>query len=253
MGAHVHASLALLGPHGTPTIHQSAIEWQTLQVQVYPGFGCRSGGILAREEDAMNPFTDTIAFLMRATWPIYVFWVLLVGSIGLALYNLAADPAQRMLRHFWMWLMRLLIGGLWWQQTLWKLPPTYTDSPDGVSGGLHYWIGEMVQYAAFDWQRTFVAQVVQPNFYIFAPQIYAAEVVIAVSLLLGLFTRIGALLGTLMGINLWLGLYRAPYEWPWAYFFLVLLQITFLVYAAGRSLGIDALLYRRRRPKGVLT
>ena len=71
---------------------------------------------------------------------------------------------------------------------------------------------------------------------------YAAEVIIAISLLLGLFTRIGGVLGALMGINLWLGLYRAPYEWPWAYFFLILLQITFIVYSAGRSLGLDAVL-----------
>ena len=133
----------------------------------------------------MNPFTDTLGFLMRAAWPIYIFWVLLVGSIGIALFNLASDPEQRTLRHGWMWVMRLCIGGLWWQQTLWKLPPTYTDNPDGVSGGLHYWVGEMVQHAAFGWQGAFVAQVVQPNFYIFAPQVYAAEVVIAISLLLG--------------------------------------------------------------------
>jgi uncharacterized membrane protein YphA (DoxX/SURF4 family) len=193
----------------------------------------------------MNPFTDTLGFLMRTAWPIYIFWGLLVGSIGIALFNLASDPAQRTPRHVWMWLMRLFIGGLWWQQTLWKLPPTYTDSPDGVSGGLHYWIGEMIQHAAFDWQRAFVARVVQPNFYLFAPQVYAIEVVIAISLLLGLFTKVGGVLGALMGINLWLGLYRAPDEWPWTYVFLILLQITFVVYAAGRSLGLDAVLHRR--------
>jgi uncharacterized membrane protein YphA (DoxX/SURF4 family) len=211
---------------------------------------------LTAEEKTMNPFTDVLGFLLRGGWPTYVFWVLSVGSIGIALFNLASDPAQRTLRHAWMWLMRLLIGGLWWQQTLWKLPPTYTDNPDGVSGGLHYWVGEMVQHAAFDWQRAFVAQVIQPNFYLFAPQVYAAEVVIAVSLVLGLFTKVGGVLGALMGINLWLGLYRAPDEWPWAYFFLILLQITFIVYASGRSLGLDAVLHRRGPlalgPKGSL-
>jgi uncharacterized membrane protein YphA (DoxX/SURF4 family) len=204
----------------------------------------------------VNPFTDTLGFLMRAAWPIYVFWVLLGGSIVIALFNLIQDPAQRTVRHVWMWLARLLIGGLWWQQTLWKLPPTYTDSPDGVSGGLHYWVGEMVQHAAFSWQSAFVAQAVQPHFYFFAPQVYGTEVVIAISLLLGLFTKIGGVLGALMAINLWLGLYRAPYEWPWTYFFLILLQITFIVYSAGRSLGIDAILHRRGQlalqPKGSL-
>jgi uncharacterized membrane protein YphA (DoxX/SURF4 family) len=213
-------------------------------------------GVLTREEHTMNPFADTLGFLLRREWPIYVFWVLLVGNIGIALFNLASDPAQRTLRHVWMWLLRLLIGGLWWQQTLWKLPPTYTDNPDGVSGGLHYWVGEMVQHAAFSWHSAFVAQVIQPYFYFFAPQVYAAEVMIAISLLLGLFTKVGGVLGALMAINLWLGLYRAPNEWPWAYFFLILLQITFIVYAAGRSLGLDAVLNRRGqlalRPKGSL-
>jgi uncharacterized membrane protein YphA (DoxX/SURF4 family) len=146
-----------------------------------------------------------------------------------------------------MWLARLFIGGLWWQQTLWKLPPTYTDSPDGVSGGLHYWVGEMVQHSAFGIQSWLVEKVIQPNFYVLAPQVYAAEVIIAVSLLLGVFTRLGGALGALMAMNLWLGLYRAPYEWPWTYFFLIVLQGTFAVLHAGQSLGLDAILARREQ------
>jgi thiosulfate dehydrogenase (quinone) large subunit len=192
----------------------------------------------------VNPFWDTVSFLMQHWWPIYVFWLLLVGSIGIALVNLARDPEQRTGRHIWMGAMRVLIGGMWWQQTLWKLPPTYTDNPDGVSGGLHYWIGEMIQHAALSVQSWLVQQVIQPNFYVFAPQVYLTEVVIAISLMLGLLTRVGGVLGALMATNLWLGLYRAEYEWPWAYFFLILLQITLTVYAAGRSLGFDAILKR---------
>jgi hypothetical protein len=195
----------------------------------------------------MNPFTDTLAFLTRNEWPIYVFWLLLLGSLGIAAFNLLQDPAQRTGRHVWMWVARLLIGGLWWQQTLWKLPPTYTDSPDGVSGGLHYWVGEMVQHSAFGIQSWLVEKVIQPHFYFFAPQVYLTEVIIAVSLLLGVFTRLGGVLGALMAMNLWLGLYRAPYEWPWAYFFLIMLQTTFVVLHAGRSLGFDAILARREQ------
>jgi uncharacterized membrane protein YphA (DoxX/SURF4 family) len=193
----------------------------------------------------MNPCADTLAFLTRNQWPIYVFWLLLLASIGIAVVNLLQDPAQRTGRHVWMWVARLFIGGLWWQQTLWKLPPTYTDSPDGVSGGLHYWLGEMVQHSAFGFQSWLVEKVVQPHFYVFAPQVYAIEVIIAVSLLLGVLTRLGGLLGALMALNLWLGLYRASYEWPWAYFFLIMLQTNFVVLHAGRSLGFDALLARR--------
>jgi thiosulfate dehydrogenase (quinone) large subunit len=195
----------------------------------------------------MNPFADTFVFLTRNEWPIYVFWLLLVASLGIALVNLLRDPAQHTGRHVWMWVTRVFIGGLWWQQTLWKLPPTYTDSPDGVSGGLHYWIGEMVQHSAFGIQSWLVEKVIQPHFYFFALQVYMTEVIIAVSLLLGVFTRLGGVLGALMAMNLWLGLYRASYEWPWTYFFLIMLQITFVVLHAGKSLGLDAILVRREQ------
>jgi hypothetical protein len=45
----------------------------------------------------------------------------------------------------WMRIAGLDIGGSWWQQTLWKLPPRYTDHLDSVSVGLRHWVGK--------WQR----------------------------------------------------------------------------------------------------
>ena len=63
------------------------------------------------------------------------------------------DASQRSVLHSWNWLARFCIGALWWQQSLWKLPPTYTDNPDG-SGGLRYWMGEMVKWASTGLQRS---------------------------------------------------------------------------------------------------
>ena len=48
-----------------------------------------------------------------------------------------------------------------------------------------------------------------------------------------------------MALNLWLGLYRNPSEWAWEYFFLVVIQVTFLIVRPGRSWGADALLERQ--------
>ena len=96
-------------------------------------------------------------------------------------------------------------------------------------------------------KRHFVKDVVLPHFYFFAPQVYFSEVLIAVTLILGLFSRLGAFVGTLMAINLWLGLYRSSAEWPWTYFFLIVIQITLLVQRPGRSLGLDAVLLRREQ------
>lgn len=117
-----------------------------------------------------NPFSDVVAFLFQPSWTTAVFWLLLVTSIGVAVYTLKRDQNQRALNHVSNWLARLVMGAMWWQQSLWKLPPTYTDQPDG-SGGLHYWVGEMGKYAAFDFHRSFIQNVVQPQFYFFAPQV----------------------------------------------------------------------------------
>jgi uncharacterized membrane protein YphA (DoxX/SURF4 family) len=103
----------------------------------------------------------------------------------------------------------------------------------------------MVQHASIQLQSVHVRDIVLPNIAVFGPLVYAIEVAIAVSLILGLLTRLSAALGALMAINLWLGLYNAPGEWPWTYMFLVVLQLLFFMDPPGRSLGFDALAWQR--------
>jgi uncharacterized membrane protein YphA (DoxX/SURF4 family) len=204
----------------------------------------------------MNPFSDAFKFLTQGGWPIYLFWLLLLGAGIAAVYNLIVDERQRSVKDIWMCLARILLGSMWWQQTLWKLPPWYTDLPSVPDSGLKHWMIEMVNSAALSIQSTFVKDIVLAHFNIFAPMVYGIECIIAASLILGVFTRLGAALGALMAVNLWLGLYRSPTEWPWTYFFLVLLQVSFAVLQVGRSLGVDAILVRRLNgqygPKGMI-
>lgn len=200
-----------------------------------------------------NPLQDLFSFFQKSTvhgrFPIYMFMFLCLASIVLALYNFVRNSEQRTLQNVYMWWARFFVGGMWYQQMLWKMPPTFTDNPDG-SGGLRYWMGEMVTYAAFKPHALLVNGLILPHFNFFAFQVWAVETFIALSLLLGLFTRLGGLLGTLMALNLWLGLYNRPHEWPWAYFFLILLNGFFFVCRAGRALGIDALIAPRTVPPG---
>jgi uncharacterized membrane protein YphA (DoxX/SURF4 family) len=202
-----------------------------------------------------NPFSDFLQFLQKNTihgrFPIYVFFLLLIASCVIAFLNFKRNAEQRTMKKTYTWLARLFVGGMWYQQMLWKMPPTFTDNPDG-SGGLRYWMGEMAQYAAFKPQGTLVNDLMLPHFQVFAFQVWAGETLIAVSLILGLFTRLGGLLGTLMAINLWLGLYNRPNEWPWTYFFLILLNGFFLFLPAGRALGVDALIARKTTSGGVV-
>jgi uncharacterized membrane protein YphA (DoxX/SURF4 family) len=138
---------------------------------------------------------------------------------------------------------------MWWQQSLWKVPPNY--------GGLIYWMKQMVAHSAIPAQSEFVAHAILPNIAIVGPLVYLGEVAVGVSLMLGLLSRLGALLGLVMALNLWLGEYSTPGEWPWTYFFIVMLQTWYTIDPPGRHLGADLLLAARapgrlKRPLALL-
>ena len=133
------------------------------------------------------------------------------------------------------------------KQTLWKLPPYYTDHPDQPFGatGLAHWMMIEGKSAAIPLQADFVNNIVLPHFYLFAPLVYGLEVLTAVSLILGCSVRAWGLIGAAQILNLWLGLYSAPGEWPWTYFFLFILMLVFALHRYGRSLGLDAIIVGR--------
>lgn len=183
-----------------------------------------------------NPLHDAIQFLSQPGWFTPVFWLLLIASVVLAVLNARADPAQRTPRAAGFWVLRMLVGCMWWQQSLWKVPPDFA--------GLRYWMGQEAAHAAIALQGAFVRELVLPHLGVFGLLVYLTEVAIGVSLLLGLLSRLGALLGVAMALNLWLGLYSAPGEWPWTYMFLIVIMAGFVIDPPGRMLGADAVLRR---------
>jgi len=199
-----------------------------------------------------NPVSDLIEFLTDPGWPTPVFWLLMIASVAIVVVAWRSFPEQRCFGRLVQWSLRFVMGGFWWQQSLWKLPPLYTNHPEApLTTGLAYWMGQMGKYAAIPLQADLVNNIVLPHFYLFAPIVYAAEVLTGVSLMLGLFTRAFAVIGALQILNLWLGLYNAPGEWPWTYFFLIVLQVMFALDQYGRRLGIDAVIVARHERAAV--
>lgn len=185
-----------------------------------------------------NPIIDIWKFLTDAYWATPVFWVLLVASLVIAVRAYRELAEQRTLQTAVQWAIRLIVGCMWWQQSLWKVPPNFD--------GLRYWTEQMVEHAAFAIHGQLVKQVVLANFVPFAYLVYFTEVAVAVSLILGLFVRAGSTIGALLILNLYFGLYRSPAEWPWTYVFLILLMVLFAVGRYGRYLGADALIVARQ-------
>jgi hypothetical protein len=194
-----------------------------------------------------NPFIDFWLFFTGDTdehrasgvgWLLTaLFIVLLVASIVIAWKNWRQDPTQRTKGHLATWIMRVMIGGMFFQGSIWKLPLP-------VSGGFAAATRPIAEYAAFDFHRWIAKNIFLQILPVLDPLVYFTELSLAVSFILGFLVRPLGIIGMLFVTQLWLGLYRQPEEWPWLYVFLIFVQGFFVVTNAGKSLGLDGLIAR---------
>ena len=153
---------------------------------------------------------------------------------------------------------RLIYGYLWYTQLLWKLPPTFGCPPNfAVTTNIHArttglcdWVGFMVLYSKWPLQASLVNALVVPNISWMGWLIWLMEAFVAVTLIFGLFTRLGGLAALVQAINLYIGVTAGPGEWYWTYGMLSILGLVFLAVPTGRVFGLDAWL-RPRLQAGV--
>ena len=175
---------------------------------------------------------------------------------------------------------RLILAYLFFTQLFWKLPPRFGCANDFAfpisaeqnyydsngSSGLCYWMGLESIYASqprriliadmrsagwadFGVNITPIAKlngilldnVFIPNIQIFGWLVFLTELWVFLSMILGLFTRLGGLAAIGISLQLYIGLANIPrpFEWEWSYGIIVGLSIAMLGAAAGRTLGID--------------
>ncbi len=197
----------------------------------------------------VNPFVDAWLFVTGNTdehrasgvgWLLTaLFLVLIAASLWIAWTNWRQDPAQRTKEHVATWFMRVMIGVMFYQGTIWKLPFP-------VAGGFEAATRPIAQYAAFGFHRWIAEHVFLQILPVLDPLVYFTELSFALSFILGFLVRPLAVIGTLFVAQLWLGLYRQPEEWPWLYVFLIFVQGFFVVTNAGKSLGLDGLIARSK-------
>jgi uncharacterized membrane protein YphA (DoxX/SURF4 family) len=185
-----------------------------------------------------------------------------------------------------MLIARLGLAYLFFTQLFWKLPPTFGCGANfafpkptaqnyydtNQSSGLCFWMGLESVFASQPRQvlvadmrpaglptlsvsitplakinGVLLDRLIIPNIALFGWLVWLAEFSIFVSMLLGLFTRLGALVAIGMSLQLYIGLANIPrpFEWEWSYGTIVALSIAMLGAAAGRTLGVDAWLRRK--------
>jgi len=135
-------------------------------------------------------------------------------------------------------LLRVYLGTVFLVAVLPKLQQDFTPSLTGF-------VQQAASERAHQFYRPFLEQVVLPNAPFFAALVTWVELVLGVTLILGLLTRFAAAVALLLTLNYML----AKGAWFWtpssndAAF--VAIALALLIGAAGRTLGLDAFLARR--------
>jgi uncharacterized membrane protein YphA (DoxX/SURF4 family) len=136
---------------------------------------------------------------------------------------------------------RIVVGGYWLYFASQKWPPHGVD-----------WMRALITanpaHEPVPGLRQLLQYVVAPNWHLFAVGQGVAETLVAALLLLGLATRLGALLGTLLAAELALTVAFLVTDggFQWLYYLAVLVNLQVLVAGAG-PLSVDA--WRARRPQ----
>jgi thiosulfate dehydrogenase (quinone) large subunit len=136
---------------------------------------------------------------------------------------------------------RIALGAYWLWEQHWKLPPEF-----GVHDprGLMFSFQSSIDHPTLGLYRTFLQQLVVPNFYFFGWLVFISETLIGLSLTLGVLTRMGGVLGTLQSVNL-LVAQGATEEGPWLYLGLIAANLAVVFTPSNRRLSVD----RRLAPR----
>jgi len=131
--------------------------------------------------------------------------------------------------------VRVGLGLFWLAQQTWKPPPTF-GCP---SGGFCFWLDQEIQHPVVPLFADFLRTVIRPNAIAFGWFTLVLEVAIGLALILGVFTRLAALVGALWSVNLLIGLAAVPGESAWYYLAIIAVNLLFVVIGASGQISVD--------------
>lgn len=142
---------------------------------------------------------------------------------------------------FWVSLLRIMLG-LLFLTTWWSNQSKGFYTPDG----LQYFFTQVFPQSgnSLSWYAAFIDNIILPARSAFAPFQLVTEFLIGVFLLAGFLTPYASAAGAFFILNTFLATFG--HDWPWSY--VMILGILFVLFftRAGRSLGIDGILVRKR-------
>ncbi|HRC41865.1 TQO small subunit DoxD [Nostocoides sp.] len=136
-------------------------------------------------------------------------------------------------------LLRVSLALMWIQNVFWKVPP---DFGLARKADLYQYVNHAVEHPVLAPYAWIVEHVVLPNFVAFGWLTLLSEAALGAFLLVGLATRLWALVGVGQSVAIALSVLLTPGEWHWSYYLMVVGHLAVYATAAGRYYGVDAVL-----------
>jgi len=134
---------------------------------------------------------------------------------------------------------RVAVAFLWIQNAYWKVPP---DFGQRRGTDLYRSTRYAVDHPVFAPYAFVVKHVVLPNFTFFGWLTLLLEASLGAFLLIGLATRLWALVGVAQSLVIALSVLNAPGVWHWAYYLMIAAHLMLFAVGAGRCGGLDGVL-----------
>jgi len=145
--------------------------------------------------------------------------------------------------HLWyIVILRLWIGYYFFQQGIKKF---LHDFPNNDWIGRQ--IGDIPMLDLYPWYKSFLQTIVVPHHVLFGYLVMCGETLVGICLFLGILTRISSFVGIFILLNLFLGIgmVKGGASLAQQQTF-ILLMVVFILSNAGKTLGLDAYLFKRK-------
>jgi uncharacterized membrane protein YphA (DoxX/SURF4 family) len=148
-------------------------------------------------------------------------------------------------------IIRVVVGGWFLKAAVTKVTLDYLwwiPYPTVTQRFIDFMPKRVAEFASANpilWYQQFLLQTVIPNATLFAFLETFGEVGVGVGLTLGLLTRFSALVGLFMSINFFLATQWMTFSQQGFHLVLAGCMLAFLIGAAGRAWGLDALIVKR--------
>lgn len=147
------------------------------------------------------------------------------------------DPGGQQMDRWLVAGVRIGVAFMWIENSGWKRPPEFSS--------LRHFTELAVVHPVLPPYSWTVENVILPNLAFFGWITLLLEASLGAFLLVGLLTRLWALIGIAQSVIITVSVLNAPHEWEWSFYLMILAHLALFATAAGRSFGLDGLLRPR--------